>query len=199
VVRHSGSEAELVAQLRGGDEAAFTEIVERYHAQLIHLASTFVRTAEAAEDAAQETWIALIKGIERFEERSSLRTWLFQVCVNRARTIGAREHRSVPVEEIGPAVDAASFTTSGAWTSPPRPWPEEREDVLCDAATVEQIREAIRDLPELQRAVVTMRDIDGLPAPDVCRILSITASNQRVLLHRGREQIRRDISRVVLR
>jgi RNA polymerase sigma-70 factor (ECF subfamily) len=188
-----------VAQLRNGDELAFTEIVERYHAQLIRLAGSFVSTTEAAEDAAQETWIALIKGIERFEERSSLRTWLFGVCANRARTIGGREQRAVPVEQIGPAIDAAAFTASGAWSSPPTPWPDETAAALEDAASLDRIREAIRGLPELQRAVVTMRDVDGLPAPQVCRILSITASNQRVLLHRGRDQIRRDISRVVIR
>jgi RNA polymerase sigma-70 factor (ECF subfamily) len=196
-VRQRVSESALVAQLRDGDEQAFTEIVERYHLQLIRVAGTFVSSAEAAEDAAQETWIALIKGIERFEERSSLRTWLFQVCANRARTIGTREHRTVAVDQIGPAVDAAAFAPSGAWSSPPKPWPE--EFVLDDATTVSRIHHAIRDLPELQRSVVTMRDIDGVPAAEVCQILSITASNQRVLLHRGREQIRRDLSRAAIR
>jgi RNA polymerase sigma-70 factor, ECF subfamily len=198
-VRRRGCEAELVAQLRDGDELAFTEIVGRYHAQLIRLAGSFVSTAEAAEDAAQETWIALIKGIERFEERSSLRTWLFQVCVNRARAIGVREHRTVPFEQIGPAVDAAAFAPSGAWTSPPTPWPGDAAGILEDGVRLDRIGEAIRGLPELQRAVVTMRDVDGLSAPQVCRILSITPSNQRVLLHRAREHIRRDISRAVIR
>jgi len=186
-----------VDQLRAGDEQAFTEIVDRYHRQLIRLAIAFVSTPEAAEDAAQETWIALINGIERFEGRSSLRSWLFQVCANRARTIGTREHRTVPVEQIGPAVDAASFTTSGAWTSPPVPWPETAAELLRDSAAVERIRDSIDRLPRMQRTVVTMRDVDGLSADEICRILSITPSNQRVLLHRGREQVRRELSKVV--
>jgi RNA polymerase sigma-70 factor (ECF subfamily) len=185
--------------LRAGDERAFTDIVDRYHQQLIRLASAFVSTPEAAEDAAQETWIALIKGIERFEGRSSLRSWLFQVCVNRARSIGSREHRTVPVEQIGPAVDAAAFTSTGAWTSPPAPWPNDISELRQDAVTAERIRESIRRLPGLQRTVVTLRDVDGLPADEICRILSITASNQRVLLHRGREHIRRDIAKAVTR
>lgn len=187
-----------MAQLRTGDEAAFSEIVERYHAQLIRLASAFVSTAEAAEDAAQETWIALLTGIERFEERSSLRTWLFGICANRARTIGTREHRTVATEQIGPAVDAAAFNSSGAWTSPPTPWPDEAASTLADTVSLDRIRQAIRQLPDLQRAVVTLRDVDGLPAQQVCRILSITSSNQRVLLHRGREQIRRHLCRAVI-
>jgi RNA polymerase sigma-70 factor (ECF subfamily) len=198
-VPRSWSEAELVDQLRAGDERAFTEIVDRYHQQLIRVAAAFVSTPEAAEDAAQETWVALIKGIERFEGRSSLRSWLFQVCVNRARSIGTREHRTVPVEQIGPAVDAAAFTSAGAWTSPPAPWPIDISELRRDAATAERIRESIRRLPELQRTVVTLRDVDGLTAVEICRILSITASNQRVLLHRGREHIRRDLAKAVTR
>jgi RNA polymerase sigma-70 factor (ECF subfamily) len=124
---------------------------------------------------------------------------LFGVCAKRARTMGTRDHRTVPVDAIGPALDAATFSSSGSWTSPPSPWPEDAASVLTDAANLERIREALRGLPDLQRAVVTMRDVDGLPAPDVCRILSITASNQRVLLHRGHEQIRRDISKEIIR
>lgn len=187
------AEGELVDRLRAGDEQAFSEIVERYHQQLIRIAANFVATPHAAEDAAQETWIALLKGIERFEERSSLRSWLFQVCANQARTIGTREHRTVPVEQIGPAVDAASFTSAGTWTSPPS-WPGDVADRRTDAAALDRIRESIRGLPERQRTVVLLRDVDGLSADEICQLLSITAANERVLLHRGRDHIRRALS-----
>ena len=196
-MRHTSSEIALVSRLRAGDESAFAEIVERYHAQLVRLASTFVGSVEAAEDAAQETWIALITGIERFEGRASLRTWLFQVCANRARRIGVREHRVVPVDHIDSAVDAATTAPSGVWTTAASP--PAAADHLVDVATVSRIRAAISDLPALQQAVVTLRDVDGLPAPQVCQILSISPTNQRVLLHRGRERVRRELSRVVTR
>ena len=194
-MRTASSEQELLTLLRAGDEAAFTELVERYHRQLIRLASAFVSRTEMAEDVAQETWLAMLKGLDQFEARSSLRTWLFQICVNRARSIGEREHRTVPVEHIEPVVDAEQFSPSGAWTSPPTPWPQ--TNLADDAAVVESIRQAITALPTMQRLVVTMRDVDGLSSGQVCQVLSISEANQRVLLHRGRAHVRLGINEAV--
>lgn len=192
------SEPDLVARLRAGDESAFLELVELYHRQLIRVAGAFVARTETAEDIAQETWLAVIKGIDRFEGRSSLRTWLFQICANRARSIGERERRTVPVELIEPVVDAEQFTPTGAWTSPPIPWPDAAARADADADLVEQIRHIIAELPAMQQSVVTMRDLDGLTSAEVCDVLSITDANQRVLLHRGRERIRGAITKTMI-
>jgi RNA polymerase sigma-70 factor (ECF subfamily) len=193
-----GSPDELLDRLRSGDEQAFVDVVERYHPQLVRLAGAFVATVQAAEDVAQETWIVLLRGIDRFEGRSSLRTWLFQVCVNRARTTGVREHRVVPMDAHGPAAESGVFARGGSWAVPPTPWGDEIEDSLRDARTVARIREAVLALPTMQRAVVTLRDIDGCTADQVCEILTITAVNQRVLLHRGRERVRRSITEAAM-
>jgi RNA polymerase sigma-70 factor (ECF subfamily) len=198
-VNAASSEGELLTRLRAGDEAAFAELVERYHRQLIRLASVFVTRGELAEDVAQETWLALLTGLDKFEARSSLRTWLFQVCVNRARSIGEREHRTVPVEHIEPAVDAEQFNPSGAWTSPPIPWPDALTSAVHDMAMLESIRAASTELPPMQQLVITMRDIDGLTGRQVCQVLAISEANQRVLLHRGRAHIRHGINEAVLR
>jgi len=198
-VRSVSSDAELVARLRAGEEAAFVELVERYHAQLIRLAASFLPRAETAEDVAQETWLALLNGIDRFEGRSSVKTWLFQICVNRARTLGVREHQTVPVAEIGPAVDAARFTTAGSWAVPPTAWPDQLAEEGDDAELAAMIRQTVEELPPLQRAVVTLRDVQGLTGKQACELLSITEANQRVLLHRGRERVRLAMNRAVIR
>jgi RNA polymerase sigma-70 factor, ECF subfamily len=124
---------------------------------------------------------------------------VFQICVNRARSIGEREQRTVPVEHIEPAVDAERFSPTGAWISPPTPWPEATANSADDAALVDSIRRAITKLPPMQRLVVTMRDIDGLTSPRVCQVLSISDANQRVLLDRGRAHIRNSISQAAIR
>jgi RNA polymerase sigma-70 factor (ECF subfamily) len=187
-------ERELLHRLCSGDEAAFAEVVERYHRQLIRLASGFVQGADVAEDVAQETWLAMLKGLDRFEGRSSLRTWLFQICVNRARSVGLRERRTVPVERIQPAVEAQRRRPGGAWTSASAPDrdPFEVED---ETAAADTIRDAIGALPQMQRLVVTMRDVDGLTSEQVRRTLAISDVNQRVLLHRGRSHVRRGLDR----
>lgn len=199
LVRTAATERELLVRLRAGDETAFADLVERYHPQLIRVASAYVTPTELAEDVAQETWLAMLNGLDKFQARSSLRTWLYQICVNRARSIGAREHRTVPVEHIEPALDAEQFSPTGAWTSPPTPWPDSIANAADDAAMVETIRRAITELPPMQRLVVTMRDIDGLTSRQVCQVLSISEANQRVLLHRGRDHIRHGINEAVLR
>ena len=185
-------DAELVARLQAGDEAAFETLVRRYHTSLLRLAETMVPSRAVAEEVVQETWLGVVRGVARFEGRSSLRTWLFHILVNRARTTGAREARRAPSRaEWVPAVDPARFGTDGAWVDPPTPWPDDIDDRLSATALADRVRGHLPDLPEQQRQVVVLRDIEGLDAPEVCRLLEISDANQRVLLHRGRSRIRR--------
>jgi RNA polymerase sigma-70 factor (ECF subfamily) len=183
------SDADLVLRLRKGDQAAFAALVDRYHSRLTRFARSFTARPELAEDIAQETWLGLLRGLEGFEGRASLRTWLFQICANRARTLAAKEGRLVPVDPTdpdSPTVDPARFDAGGAWAQPPVPWGEAADD----AELVERVRTAITRLPETQQQVVTLRDVEGLGAAEVCRILELTEGNQRVLLHRGRARVR---------
>lgn len=186
------SDEELVVRLRIGDQDAFAVLVDRYHTRLTRFARSFTPRAELAEDIAQETWLGLLRGLDRFEGRASLRTWLFQICANRARTLAAKEGRLIPVDPTdpdAPTVDAARFGPEGMWSQPPAPWLDAaaREQ---DAELVERVRVAITRLPESQQQVVTLRDVEGLAAVEVCRILDLTEGNQRVLLHRGRARVR---------
>ena len=184
-------DAELVDRLRSGDEAAFSAIVERYHPSLLRLAETMVPSRAIAEEVVQETWLGVVRGIARFEGRSSLRTWLFRILVNRARSTGAREgRRAFTSADWLPAVDPSRFGPDGAWADPPTPWPEQVDDRLTAEALAERVRAGLAELPELQRQVVTLRDVERVDAQDVCRLLDISDGNQRVLLHRGRSRIR---------
>jgi RNA polymerase sigma-70 factor (ECF subfamily) len=178
------TDGELLAKARAGDEAAFEALVERHHAALVRVASSFVRNRAAAEDAAQDTWIGVLRGLHRFEGRSSFRTWLFAILTNRARTTAYKEQRSAP------AVDPERFGADGAWVDPPAPWSDEVDDRLDAAALAPHVRAAIDGLPPGQREVITLRDVEGLDAPAVCRLLDITDGNQRVLLHRARANVR---------
>ena len=173
-----------------GDEQAFVILVQRHGGAMLRLASSFVPSAAVAEEVVQDTWVAVLHGIGRFEERSSLRTWLFRILVNRARTAGARERRSVAVGDVGPALDASRFDTTGRWLSPPEHWIEQADDRLSAVKLADRLRSAIEDLPARQRQVVTLRDVEGLSSDDVCSVLEITAGHQRVLLHRGRSRLR---------
>ncbi len=185
------SDAELVARLGAGDEAAFVTLVERYHPSLLRLAETMVPSRAVAEEVVQETWLGVVRGIGRFEGRSSLRTWLFHILVNRARSTGAREKRRSPGRaDWVPAVDPARFAKDGEWVDPPVPWPEDVDDRLAAETMAERVRARLPELPDLQRQVVTLRDLEGVSPADVCRLLRITDANQRVLLHRGRSRIR---------
>jgi RNA polymerase sigma-70 factor (ECF subfamily) len=190
-------DGELLARLRARDERAFVALVERYHPAMIRLASTFVPSTAVAEEVVQETWVAVVRGIDRFEGRSSLRTWLFRIVANRARTIGAKERRSVPVDTGGGAVDPRRFTSDGQWSAPPVPWPDDVDQRLAATANAKRVRAAIAGLPEGQRQVVTLRDGEGLSAPEVCEILGLSEGNQRVLLHRGRSHVRKLVEDVV--
>ena len=183
-------DAELVARLRSGDEDAFRLVVDRYHNALLRLAQTMVPTRAVAEEVVQDTWLGLVRGIDRFEGRSSLRTWLFHVLVNRARSTGARERRPTTGITAGPSVDPARFGPNGAWADPPVPWPDDVDDRLVAGQLAERVKLKIEELPETQRQVVTLRDVEGLSSEEVCDLLGLTEGNQRVLLHRGRSRLR---------
>ena len=165
-------------------------LVGRYHDPMLRLARTFVHSHAVAEEVVQETWVGVLRGIDRFEGRSSLRTWLLTILVNRARTMGAREARSVASDDVVAAVDASRFDASGAWSSPPDLWVEDVEDRVGAAALRQEILEALSQMPERQRAVVMLRDVDGLRSDEVCEVMALTPANERVLLHRGRSRLR---------
>lgn len=196
-------ERHLVEALKAGDEAAFVQMVERYNGALLRLALSFVPSRAVAEEVVQETWLAVIRGIDRFEGRSSLRTWLFRILVNRAKTRGERERRTVPFSSLATAeagedevlVDADRFLGPdarwpGHWASAPRPWEGSPEARLGAKETTRIVTEAIEALPAGQRAVVSLRDVAGFTSEEVCESLGISEVNQRVLLHRGRTRVR---------
>ena len=182
-------ENELIARLRAGDNAAFAELVSRYHTSMVRVASTFVPTRAIAEEVAQDAWLGVVRGIGRFESRSSLKTWIFRILVNRAKTTGAKEPRNVDLDSVGD-IDSERFGPGGAWVEPPSPWSDDVDERLSAPAVAVRIREAVDELPGLQRQVVTLRDIEGLSSIEVCQMLDISEGNQRVLLHRGRTKIR---------
>jgi RNA polymerase sigma-70 factor (ECF subfamily) len=173
-------DADLLASLRGGDERAFVALVDLYQGPMLRLAASFVPSRAVAEEVVQDTWLAMLRGIGSFQGRSSLKTWLFQILVNRARTTGTREQRTTPV------VDPARFDDTGAWADPPSEWVAAADDLRLAA----RIREWVDLLPERQRQVVLLRDVEGLAADDACAVLGISETNQRVLLHRGRSRLR---------
>ena len=185
-------DTELVARFRGGDETAFTELVGRYHSTLLKVARYYVAGAASAEDVAQETWLAVIRGVERFEGRSSFKTWLLRICANRARTHAVKEHRTIPVDPnpSGSTVNASRFDQGGAWRDPPVPFTEFVEFRHDSEALVRRVREAISSLADPQRTVVTLRDVEGLSTEEVAGLLGLSESNVRVILHRGRARVR---------
>jgi len=192
-------DAELLESLLGGDESSFTELVRRYHLTLVKVARFYVASAASAEDVAQDTWIAVIKGIETFEGRSSFKTWLLRICANRARTSGVREHRSIPVDpgESGPSVAAHRFDQGGMWSEPPVPFTDAIDSRLDNAALLHAVRDAIEALGEPQQAVVTLRDIEGLSTQEVATLLGLSEANVRVILHRGRARVREIVEEAV--
>jgi RNA polymerase sigma-70 factor, ECF subfamily len=187
------TDAQLLDRLRGGDEQAFVVLVRRHGGAMLALASSFVPSVAVAEEVVQDTWVAVLNGIGRFEERSSFRTWLFAILVNRARTAGVRERRSIAIGDVGPAVDSSRFDDTGHWLSPPEHWIERADDRISAVKMADRIRSAIEELPDRQRQVVTLRDIEGLSSDEVCGVLDLTDANQRVLLHRGRSRVRQII------
>jgi RNA polymerase sigma-70 factor (ECF subfamily) len=192
----------LLLRLRAGDRAAFATLVRRHGGAMLRFARFFTKSSSLAEDLVQETWLAALEGLESFEGRSSLRTWLFRVLANKARTRTARERRSVPFSSLAhpdeekPAVDPERFDQAGAWEGPPARWSEENPERLAQGVeTRAAIEAAIAELSEAQRAVITLRDVEGLEADEICNLLGITVTNQRVLLHRARAKVRTALER----
>jgi RNA polymerase sigma-70 factor (ECF subfamily) len=186
----------LVGRLLAGDEAAFSELVMNLQSSLLRLARTFVADHGAAEEVVQETWLGVVKGLGSFERRSSLKTWIFRILVNRARTRGSRDGRTVQFsaldsgDESGTAIEDR-LSADGRWVQPPTLWKEQNpEDVLLRHEMADVLQHAIDALPATQRAVLTLRDVDGIDAQEVCNILAISQTNQRVLLHRARTRVR---------
>jgi RNA polymerase sigma-70 factor (ECF subfamily) len=180
----------LLDRLRSGDERAFIELVGRHHDVMVRLARSYVTNTAVAEEVVQETWLIVLRGLAGFEGRSSVKTWLYRILVNRARSIGAREQRQVPIGDPERAVDPSRFDRQGSWVSPPDHWVDDIVDRVRAGRLSGSIRSALDDLPILQRDVVTLRDLEGMTSTEACEILGISDSNQRVLLHRGRSRLR---------
>jgi len=194
-------ETDLVLLLRKGDPEAFRELVRRHHASMLRVAATFVPTASDAEDVVQDTWIAVIRGLDGFQGRASLRSWIFTILVNRARTHGAREARRAATPSAAPepaggdayAVPEDQFTGRrgrGSWRQPVPPWQDDPQLRVDSEAGVAVIMAAIAELPPARRQVVVLRDVEGWTAAQVSELLGLSAANQRVLLHRARASLR---------
>jgi RNA polymerase sigma-70 factor (ECF subfamily) len=194
------SDEQTVAALRAGDERIFRDLFARSYPMMKRVARTYVASDAVAEEVVQETWMAVVAGIERFEGRSALGTWIFSILTNQAKTRSAREKRAVPFSSIAPGdaeeptVDPDRFQKDdeawpGHWATPPRPWqkPERR---LLSLEARERLKAALAQLPERQRLIVALRDIEGRSAEEVCECLALSQENQRVLLHRGRSRLR---------
>ena len=195
------ADAQLVEALRAGDEDAFAQLVREYQPSLVRVARIYVSTQAAAEEVAAETWLAVLNGLDRFEGRSSLRTWIFRILTNIAKTRGQRDGRTLPfsaLEDPGRVPEAALGADRfldpehprwpGHWAVRPEPWPE---DAVIAAETQARLAEAIEALPPTQRAVISLRDIEGWSSEEVRNALELSETNQRVLLHRARSKVRR--------
>jgi RNA polymerase sigma-70 factor (ECF subfamily) len=179
-------DADLVDRLQAGDESAFVELLSRYQARLLRLAQATVGRRAVAEEVTQDTWLAVMRGIERFEGRSSFRSWLFKVMLNRARSAASREERAGRPEENF----EERFTSAGQWVTPPVPWSERVEDHLVAKEVAARVQSLLPQLPDAQRQVVVLRDIEHVDPSEVSAMLGISDGNQRVLLHRGRTRLR---------
>jgi RNA polymerase sigma-70 factor, ECF subfamily len=202
-------DAALVEALRRGDEAAFAGVVDRYHGQMVRLAAMYVPSRDLAEEVAQQAWLGVLKGLDRFEGRSSLRTWLFRILVYTAKSRGYRERRTIPFSSLGdpgseafePTVDPDRFLPPDDprwprhWATEPASWEGVPEDRLLSAEVRGIVEDAIAGLSPNQREVITMRDVLGWSSEEVCNALDITETNQRVLLHRARSKVRRALER----
>lgn len=187
---------QLIPLLRAGDEGAFAALLGAWTPSLRRVARGFVKTDALADEVVQETWIGVVRGLARFEGRSSLKTWVFTILANRARTRGVREARSLPLsalagkDEDGP-VDVERFAARGGWAEPPWVWrAASAESIVRTRESAEVLQAALDALPPRQRQVVVLRDLEGVSSPDVCNLLEVSESNQRVLLHRGRSKLR---------
>jgi RNA polymerase sigma-70 factor, ECF subfamily len=201
-------DAELVRALRAGDEEAFMIVVRRYSGLMQRVALGHVRTQAVAEEVVQETWCAVLGGIDRFEGRASLKTWIMRILVNRAKTRGQREARCVPFSSLGspedhdgPAVDPDRFLPAdhprypGGWSAAPAAWSHVPDERMLAAEMRERIRAAVAELPARQQVVISLRDIEGWSPEEVCDMLELSEGNQRVLLHRARSHVRAQLER----
>jgi RNA polymerase sigma-70 factor, ECF subfamily len=201
----AADEAALVARLRDGDERAFEETVERFYPAMIAIARGRVRSRAVADEVVQEAWLGVLRGLDRFEGRSSLRTWVLQIVANIARTRAVRKGRSVPFSSLElegdePIVEPERFRRPddpypGHWKSYPTDWETLPEQQLLARETLELVQRAIEELPDTQRTVITLRDMTGCSSEEVCEILDISKGNQRVLLHRARARVRGQLER----
>jgi RNA polymerase sigma-70 factor (ECF subfamily) len=199
------AEAALIARLRAGDEQAFEDVVTRFYPSMLAVARRYVRSRSVAEEVVQEAWLSVLNGLNRFEGRSSLRTWVLRIVANTAQTRGVREARVVPMSSLQsgddePAVDPERFRGAGDpfpghWWAYPTDWRTLPESKLLSQETLDVVKIAIDELPELQRSVITMRDVAGCDSDEVCRALEISEGNQRVLLHRARARVRTALER----
>lgn len=197
-------ETALLKLLRQRDETAFTQLVEQYHSSLVRLASIYTKDTGAAEEVAQDTWLAVLHGLNRFEGRSSLKTWIYTILTNKAKTRSQRENRTISYSDLEeaaqhqPAVASDRFNDPSAEKWPnhwsregaPTSWAGIPENVILSEETLDLIRTTIDQLPVSQRAVITLHDMEELTSQEICNILGISETNQRVLLHRGRARVR---------
>lgn len=189
----------LVERLLAGDEDAFRDLVASHHGSMVRLARSFVRNPATAEEVAQETWLQVLKGVEKFEGRSTLKSWIFSILANRSRTRAVRDGRTLLFSDMSgeagdaePAVDPSRFNAAGYWHLPPRRWDDLTPERLAASEQIgEHLASAIDELPDAQRAVVMLRDVEGCSSDEACNVLGISETNQRVLLHRGRSRLRR--------
>jgi RNA polymerase sigma-70 factor, ECF subfamily len=201
----SAEEMELLAKLRAGDERAFETLVNRHYSTMLAVAQTYVSSRAVAEEVVQEAWLGVLKGLDGFEGRSALATWIMRIVVNIATTRGGREARSIPYASLAGESDEHSVEPErfrgatdgfpGHWRAYPADWRRLPEDRLAERETLRAAVEAIAQLPAAQRAVITMRDVQGCPAEEVCDVLGVSDGNQRVLLHRARSRVRAALER----
>lgn len=198
----TAEQARIVAALKAGDEAVFAALVSEYGASMLRLASMFVSSRSVAEEVVQDAWLGVLRGIDRFEGRSSLKTWVFRILTNTAKTRGQREGRSVPFSSLAEPGDETDYVNldrfthegryPGHWefNARPRSWESVPDERLVAAETLARITAAIEELPPRQRTVITLRDIEGWSSEEVCNVLELSETNQRVLLHRARSYVR---------
>lgn len=188
-----GKDAELVSRLIAGDEAAFAALVNQHHDGLLRLARRMLPRAGVAEEVVQETWMAVLRGLGRFEGRSALKTWIYRILVNRSRSRARKEGRSLPFSALGAegdVVEPERFDASGRWQEPPQEWDDSPSGVLMRKEVRQAILEAIDTIPARQAMVLRMRDLQGMSSEEVRNVLEISETNQRVLLHRARHKVR---------
>lgn len=190
----------IIAGLRAGNETTFVEMLDRYNGSLVRVAMRYVPSRAVAEEVVQDTWIGVIEGIDRFEGRSTIKTWLYKILIYKARTRGERERRTVPMSALpggdaAPSVPTERFRGSdalwaGHWATPPRRWDGNAEERLLAREAQSLIDVTIAELPLAQREVITLRDLSQFSSVQVCDLLGVTEANQRVLLHRARSKVR---------